>query len=117
MENFTAADYLLLTIIAFLTYFLYQGFDAYLRYNKLEKQGLIDKQKYWYEVRFSYSKGQTQIVTFKSFISFNDQSDVLNGRKVKTQIQPLHKIPGLKDHLCNGDLGYSVTYLGYFKKT
>lgn len=80
---------------------------------------IFNKKRYWYSVRYIYkdSKSNLTIFDFRYNIGFRNQTDVLNLRKIKKAIQPLHMFDAslIKDNLCNGYLGAEVDcYLGRF---
>ncbi len=74
------------------------------------------KKAFWYECKFSYKVNEVQMLSFTSQIGVTKQRDILNQRKLRCSVTPLHldeRIP--KKYLNNGDLQINIcAYLGRF---
>jgi len=84
-------------------------------FNLFNKPG----KRYWYHVKYTYKDvSGHELFNITSDVGLPKQSDVLNHRKVKKSLQPLHMIKGVnKAFLDNGNLYMDVlSYLGHFKK-
>lgn len=78
---------------------------------------LKTNQRYWYNLKYTYSKKGVVKSEWYAQIGLLDKRDVLNGRELKN-VTPLHKI-SFKNQLdlCNGQLQVTVLcYLGRFSK-
>lgn len=75
----------------------------------------FQKKYHWYEVRYVYRIKNVQIFDWKTQIGLSEQNNILNKRKLKKLVPPLHKMEKLLPYLSNGNLDIEITcYIGKF---
>lgn len=91
--------------------------DGILKDVKKIYRKIFPKKYYRYVVEFTYrnkSNGK-KIVVWQEKIKISDQNILLNSRKLKKCVRPLHKWRLIKNNLCNGVLFVCpICYLGKF---
>lgn len=72
---------------------------------------------YWFEVKFVYTKDNTQIMYWTNQLGVKKLKSMANKRALAKAMQPLHKNEKIKKYLCNGELNIEVIcYLGRYSK-
>lgn len=70
---------------------------------------------HWFQVTLYYNVGNRNVFDFVRTVGLRYKKDILNERKVKKSLLPLHLMTNAKDHLSNGALNLVVNcYLGHF---
>lgn len=75
--------------------------------------------RYWYVVRYIYKdSNHNTIFDFVSYVGLTNKNFILDARRIKKIISPLHQIKFIhSSFLQNGNLFVEpICYLGWFKK-
>lgn len=77
----------------------------------------FDNKLYWYNVKWVYKVNGQMVFNFQEQIGLRSKSDILNHRRLKKILQPLHKYESMRKMLFNGVLiCEDFSYLGRFSK-
>jgi len=80
---------------------------------------VFSKKYYWYEIKFVYRDRPNGkiLLDWKTQCGVTHQDTILNKRRIKKIVSPLHKDKDIKRFLCNGHLDSElICFLGRFNK-